>query len=392
MGRLGEIAAVFTKLGFLAFGGPAAHVAMMEDELVDKRHWLDREHFLSAVSAVQIVPGPNSTELAIHMGWLRGGFAGLVVAGACFIGPAVLIILPLAWLYVAGQQGAYRPWLEALMGGIAPVVLAIIVNALVRFAQTSCRTPFHAALAIGGAVGAVVLTGTVVQREIVVLAVAAGIGMAWSLRPAGKSLAIALPATLPAVADAHPTLLELGWFMLKVGGTLFGSGYVLVSYLQSGLVEQRGWLTEPQLLDAIAVGQTTPGPLLTTATFVGYVVGAESPALHPLTAALLATAAMFGPSFVFVALFSPVLEKLRGKPLAKAALLAMNAAVVGLIAVVALELLAPATTFATSRADPASITLAVAALAVLLWKNPNATWLILVGAGYGLIRHGLTRS
>ncbi|MEM8872837.1 MAG: chromate efflux transporter [Planctomycetota bacterium] len=376
MAYLREIATVFTKLGFLAFGGPAAHVAMMEDELVEKRKWLDRQHFLDAVAAVQVVPGPNSTELAIHMGWLRGGLPGLVVAGACFIGPAVLIILPLAWLYVAGQQGEFRPWLEAIMAGIAPVVLAIIVNAGVRFAQTSCRSAFHIGVAVLALPGAWLLTGSPVQPEIAVLAVAAALGVAHAKLP---TLAVALPATLPVVTD-EPTLLKLATFMLIVGGTLFGSGYVLVSYLDTGLVRNLGWLTETQLLDAIAIGQTTPGPLLTTSTFVGYLIGAQTPGMDPITAALLATAAMFAPALILVAVFGPVLEKMRRHRLASSALAAMNAAVVGLIALVAVRLAG------TVRTDWLAITIAAAALGLLLWKKPNATWLILAGAIVGVGR------
>ena len=386
-GGLGEIAAVFLKLGFLAFGGPMAHVAMMEDELVRRRHWLSRERFLESAAALHFIPGPNSTELAIHMGYLRGGHAGLLVAGACFIGPAVLVILPLAWLYVAGQSADYRPWLEAVMGGVAPVVLAIIVVAGVRFGQAALRSPPHVALAILAVPLALIFGRVGVQREIAVLALAAAAGAARTIRRPPPALALlALPAApLAPAVPAAASLGQIAWFFLKVGGTLFGSGYVLVSYLQSGLVEDLGWLTEAELLDAVAVGQTTPGPLLTTSTFVGYVVGAKTAGVNPTVAALVATGAMFLPSFVLVAATAPLLERLRRVAAARAALAAMNAAVVGLIGLVAAELAGAALTIG-GGVDPLAIALAVVTLAAMLAVGLNATWLILAGAAAGAAR------
>ena len=375
-GSLGEIARVFLKLGFLAFGGPAAHTAMMQDELVRRRGWLSEAEFLDAVAAVQVVPGPNSTELAIHMGQLRGGFRGLLVAGACFIGPAVLIILPLAMLYayVGGMGQAQREGLAFVMHGVSAAVLGVILVAGLRLMRGAVKTPLHVILLLAAGAIALLVPGRF-QPEIIALGLAAIVAIAADLARQAPVAVIALPLAAGEPAD----WLRLAGFFLKVGGTLFGSGYVLVNYLQSGLTDGGlGWLSEQQVLDAIAVGQVTPGPLLTTSTFAGYLIGIDTfghGVGGAIGTALLATAAMFLPAFLFVALLGPMLDHLRRRPWAKAMLAGMGAAAVGLILAVVVSLsddvLLPA-----GAVDGPNLTIAAVTTGLMLWRNVNATWLI----------------
>lgn len=382
--RLIEVALLFTRLGFTAFGGPAAHVAMMEQEVVVRRKWIDRQHFLDLVAAVNFIPGPNSTELAIHLGLIRAGYAGLVTAGLCFIVPAVIIILPLAYLYVS--TGAL-PQVSAAMHGINACVIAIIIAAALRFAHTAVRDRFTVfigllALAIG-------LFGSrfpQIQPELLALALSATLGAIYYARPKIPPPAVAALLPLFATTDLSRNLAKMSLFFLKAGATLFGSGYVLVSYLQSGLVDQHGWLTRQQLLDAIAIGQVTPGPLLTTATFIGYVLGAQrfgGGVAGGLSGAMLATAAIFAPSFVLIALLAPVLRRIRQHPLARGALDGMNAAVVALIFVVSVRLAGPAL-FAGGRLNVINVLIACASLLAILRWNVNSTWLILAAALIGI--------
>jgi chromate transporter len=405
--RLPEVARLFLKLGFTAFGGPAAHVALMEQEVVTRRRWVDRQHFLDLVSAVNFIPGPNSTELAIHLGYVRAGWRGLIVAGVCFIVPAVLIVLPLAYLYVAHSS---LPAVGDALVGIKACMVAIVAVALWRFAVTGIKDAFTATL------GALTIIGTVAlnhvgapQVELIALAAAAIAGAIWYRHraPAAEKLPdtaqasaflagssppcpphnrtslpqIFLPLTV-GVAGVSAQWLAMTLFFLKVGATLFGSGYVLASFLHTGLVERHRWLTEQQLLDAIAVGQVTPGPLLTAATFIGYVLGNKvfgGGVAGGIGAGLLATAAIFLPSFVFVSHLGPVLPRLRQSRHARGALDGMNAAVVALIAVVTLWFARSALwNGATINWFPATIF--AAALALLLMTKVNATWLI-VAAG-----------
>jgi len=425
-GRLREIAGLFTFLGFTAFGGPAAHIALMEDQVVHRRHWIDRKQFLHLLAAVNFIPGPNSTELAIHLGLIRGGFRGLVVAGACFILPAVLIILPLAWLYVEYGQ---KPQVQHALAGISACVVAVVAAALCRFARTGIKDRFSAALAavcagmaflaersVGGwlahfagtahangihamaapfaAAGAAASRAlSAMQPEIAILIFAAFCG-AWRYgHHAGQRLAALLPfapwrAGLGAVAamaintTLTAGLLAMSLFFLKVGATLFGSGYVLVSYLRTGLVVQHHWLSETQLLDAIAVGQVTPGPLLTTATFVGFVLGDRTfggGVGGGVAGALLATLAIFLPSFIFVALLGKLLPVLQRSSLVRGALDGMNAAVVALVLAVTIRL-----GFAALH-TPLALLLAAATLVMLLRWNLNATWLLLAAAVVGVV-------
>jgi chromate transporter len=385
--RLVEIARLFTRLGFTAFGGPAAHLALMEDEVVNRRKWLDRQHFLDLVSAVNFIPGPNSTEVAIHLGLIRGGRIGLLVAGACFITPAMLIILPLAWLYARYGQ---TPQAQPALGAIGAAVIAIIAAAVWRFARTSINNTFTAIVAIVALALAILLRNE--RRfppELAILALAALAGalrMMWMTEwRSARSLLIApTAAAVSIVIPALPEFATMFLFFLRVGATLFGSGYVLYSYLHNGLVEQRGWLTTAQLADAVAVGQVTPGPLLTTATFIGYFLGERVFGLGVwggIGCGVGATVAIFLPSFLFVLLLAPVLDRLRQNPIARGALDAMNAAVVSLILVVAVQLARPIFYSATAQLVAwLHIAIAVVSLVLLLWTKLNATWLIL-GAG-----------
>jgi chromate transporter len=370
--RLFELAKLFIKLGVTAFGGPAAHVAMMEDEVVARRQWLDRTHFMDIVASVNFVPGPNSTELAIHVGQLRAGFPGLLVSGTCFITPAVLIILPLAWAYA---RFGTLPRIHGAMIGISAAVVAIVASAMFRFAHSAIRDSFSVIIAISALALAMVLRRySKLQPEIVVLALAAVAGAIQR----GRLRLIHFP-----ILSLDGTALgAIAWFFFKVGGTLFGSGYVLVSYLQSGLVVQRHWLTNQELLDAVAVGQFTPGPLLTTATFIGYLLGNRhfnGGISGGILGAVAATVAIFLPSFLFVAFLGPMLQRIRHNRYARGALDAMNAAVVSLILVVLINLGMAALT------DWLTILIAIVSLALLLWQNLNATWVIIVAGLLGLV-------
>jgi chromate transporter len=396
--HLREVAFLFTRLGFTAFGGPAAHVAMMEDEVVRRRGWIDRRHFLDLVGTLNFIPGPNSTELAIHLGLIRAGLRGLVTAGVCFITPAVLIILPLAWAYV--RFGQVYP-VRGAMRGIAGAVVAIVAVAGWRFARTAVTDGFTGALAVGAPVGEYFLNRWVgrpywLQPELAVLALG---GLAGVIRLTGvragatRSLSLiglGLPGALLAAADVSPwrEMARLAGFFLKVGATLFGSGYVLVSYLRGGLVDAPGaWLTNQQLLDAVAIGQVTPGPLLTTAAFIGYVRGHQLFGTTPggIAGGVIATAAIFFPSFVLIALFGRVLPRVRENRYARAALNGVNAAVVGLIWAVALR-------FAWDlRRDLLPVATCCGSLIVLLRWRANASWLIVASAVVGLFAHGFAR-
>jgi chromate transporter len=382
-----ELARLFLKLGLIAFGGPAAHIAMMEEEVVERRRWVSRQRLLDLIGATSLIPGPNSTELAMHIGYERAGRQGAILAGACFIGPAALVTLAFAVLYV---RWGTLPELEAVLYGIKPAVIAIILMAVWRLGQKAV-TGWTLAV-IGMAVAAAVLVGA---SEIAALAAGGVIGMLWirttarsgsggvtsagflpltGVRPGLQEVAggVAIGATVATVS-----LWKLGLFFLKVGAVLYGSGYVLVAFLRGDLVERYGWLTEPQLLDAIAIGQFTPGPVLSTATFVGYVVAGWA-------GALVATLAIFLPSFVFVMLLNPLVAKLRESAWSAAFLDAINAASVGLMAAVLLQL--GATTLVSW---PAWVIAGLAAVAS--WRfRVNAVWLVAGGAGIGWILRAWT--
>ena len=381
--RLGEVARLFLRLGFTAFGGPAAHTALMEDEVVRRRGWIDRQHFLDLLAAINFIPGPNSTELAIHLGLIRAGFAGLVVAGCCFIVPAVLIILPLGWAYV---HYATLPAFEPMMAGINAAVVAIVAAACWRFAGPALRDRFTVLLALAAfAVELALQRLPRIQPELIVLALAGLAGAVRHLRgrpKTARTLPIPLLAAGPALGVGGAGLWQLALVFLKIGATLFGSGYVLVTYLQSSVVDQYGWLTGRQLGVAVAVGQFTPGPLTTTATFVGYLRGQAlfHNSAGAVAGAFVATLAVFFPSFVFVALLGRLLPYVRANPVVRGALDAMNAAVVALIAVVTVRLGAAA----LWPINAINVPVAVLSLFALIAWNVNATWLIVAAGLVGI--------
>lgn len=369
---LGELARLFLRLGASAFGGPAAHIAMMEEEVVKRRRWLSHERFLDLLGATNLIPGPNSTEMAIHIGYVRGGWKGLVVAGACFIFPAVLLTLLLAHLYVAFGS---LPRLQPFVAGVRPAIIAVILAAVFRLSKTVMKKPV--VIAIGVLVVALNLLGV---DEILLLLSAGILGLLWNLRArlggASSALMVILPFLNPQVAGnvepatAAASLAGIGLFFLKIGSILYGSGYVLVAYLQSGLVDTRHWLGQSQLFDAIAVGQFTPGPVLSTATFIGYL-------LSGLPGALVATVGIFLPSFVLVLVSNPLIPKIRRSPLTSGLLDGVNAASLGLMLAVTVKLALAALSGVGSW-----IILLVAAIVVVVW-NINAAWIVLGSAVLG---------
>jgi chromate transporter len=340
-----EVAAVFFKLGVIGFGGPAAHVAMMEQEVVERREWLDREHFLDIVGLTNLIPGPNSTEMAIHLGYLRAGWRGLFVGGLCFLAPAIALTTLIAASYTHLDLARFT-------AGIKPAVLAVILGAGWKLGRAAVKRPPHIVLAAAVA-GAVLL----------------GVPELWALL--GGALAGTLAFARPRRANAVD-LLTLFLVFLKVGSILYGSGYVLVAFLQTDLVEHHGWLTDAGLLDAIAIGQFTPGPVLSTATFIGYQVAGGA-------GAVLATLGIFAPSFVFVALLGPLVARLRASPWAAAFLEAVRVSAVALLAAVVLVL---------GRAvlvDGASIAIAVVACVAVLRFRIGAAWIVAGGVVLGWI-------
>jgi chromate transporter len=358
---LGEVAALFLRLGVTAFGGPAAHVALMEDEVVRRRGWVTRGEFLDLYGATQLIPGPNSTEMAIHLGYRRAGWAGLVVAGACFILPPALLVGALAWAY---QRWGGLPVGAHLFVGIKPVIIAVVAQALWGFQRAALKTGVARALAVAAA--AALVFGA---HELLIL-VGAGV-LAMAARGRGRAV-FAAPLAIPAAAAAPFGLWPMFLFFLKVGSVLFGSGYVLLAFLREDLVVRWRWLSESQLLDAIAVGQLTPGPVLTTATFVGWLLGGAP-------AAALATLGIFLPSFVLVALSGPLVPRLRRSPTAGAFLDGVNAASVALMAVVTAQL------GRAALVDPLTIALALVAALLLFQWRVNSAWLILGGGLLGIL-------
>jgi chromate transporter len=330
-----------------------------------------REEFLDLLGATNLIPGPNSTELALHVGHRRAGWPGLLVAGAAFILPATLIVLALAALYAHFRT---RPELDALLCGIKPVVVVVVLQALWQLSRTAVRSGMLAGLGIAGVL--VQLAGV---HELVLLAAAGVLAAGWELmgrlrRPstlAGLFAWSLLPAAGGATAAIPFGLLGLFLFFLKVGAVLYGSGYVLLAFLRADLVERMHWLTEAQLLDAVAVGQVTPGPVFTTATFVGYVLGGPS-------GAAIATVGIFLPAFFFVAISGPLVPRLRRSRLAGAFLDGVNVASLALMAVVTAELAKAAVV------DLPTLLLALASGVLLLRFRVNSTWLILLGALAGL--------
>lgn len=364
--RLGELTRMFLRLGVTAFGGPAAHIAMMHREVVDQRGWMTNEHFVDLIGATNLIPGPNSTEMTMHVGHHRAGWRGLVVAGVSFILPAALIVAALAVLYV--EYGS-TPTGEALMGGIAPVVAAIVAVAVAKLGLSTLRSPLTTAVGVS-ALGLAVVG----MNELLVLFGGAALVMAVRLRPrrAGSPLMVLPPMAIEALTDPGLDLPRLFWTFVKIGSVLYGGGYVLLTFLRADFVDRLGVLTDQQLLDAVAIGQFTPGPLFTTATFVGYL-------LAGFPGAALATVAIFTPGFVFVAALTRVLPHLRSREWTSAALDGVNASAIGLMAAVLVELAGEA------LGDPVSIAVGVVSLAVLWATKLNSAWLIVAGGAVGLL-------
>ena len=377
---LSEIARVFLRLGTTAFGGPVAHIAMMEDEVVRRRGWLTRDQFLDYLGATNLIPGPNSTELAIHIGHARGGWPGLVVAGASFILPATAIVGAVAWGYV--RYGAL-PQVAGIPYGIKPIVIVIVASAVWGLGRSTLKTPGLAFLA--GAAAVAVAAGV---HELVVLAAAGAAGalMRVTASSRGSLRMLAVMATtgastsgavLAAGVGATAAIAPFGLWSLflvctKIGAVLFGSGYVLLAFLRADLVERLGWLTEQQLLDAIAVGQVTPGPVFTTATFIGYLLGGAA-------GAGMATIGIFLPAFVFVALSGPLVPRLRRSPTAGAMLDGVNVASLALTLVVAVQL------GRAALPDPLTVALAILSVVALVRYRVNSAWLIVTGGLVGWI-------
>lgn len=372
---LAQLAGLFLKLGTIAFGGPAAHIAMIEAEVVGRRRWLDRERFLDLVGATNLIPGPNSTELAIHIGYLRAGWKGLVIAGGCFILPAMAIVWLLAALYVKYGSVPKAAW---LLYGVKPVIIAIVAQALWGLGKAAIKTAVTALAAI-----AVVFLFFAGVNEIVLLFAAGfAVMIVTNLKRRADFIAttpIFFPALLsaaaaPAGAAAAPAITPtaLTLFFLKIGSILFGSGYVLLAFLRADLVERWHWLTDQQLLDAVAIGQFTPGPVFTTATFIGYLLGGTP-------GALLATVGIFLPAFIFVAVSAPWIPRLRRSPWAGGFLDGVNAASLGLMAVVTVQLARAAVI------DAPTLVLALASLALILRLKINSAWIVLAGGIAGLL-------
>jgi chromate transporter len=381
---IAELARLFLKLGTIGFGGPAAHIALMEDEVVRRRGWLTREEFLDYVGATNLIPGPNSTELAIEIGRKRGGWPGLIVAGSAFIVPAAIIVTLTAWAYVRFGQ---LPGVLAVFNGVKPVVVAIVVQALWRLARTAIRNAWLATIALASvaaviagahellvllaaaAIPAIVVAGRRSRRDSATAVAPLMVGAGSGTRIVGAALGTG------GAAGVTASLWPLFAIFLKIGSVLFGSGYVLLAFLRADFVERLGWLTEQQLLDAVAVGQVTPGPVFTTATFIGYV-------LAGFPGALVATIGIFLPAFVFVAIGGPLIPMIRRSAVAGAALDGVNAASLALMAVVTWQL-CRAGVVSTS-----SVIVFVASGALLLTRRVNAAWLMAAGALVGLALGG----
>ena len=371
---LREVSLLALKLGCIAFGGPAAHIAMLREEVVTRRRWMTEQHFLDLLGATNLVPGPNSTEMVIHVGHERAGLRGLVAAGALFILPAATSVTLLAWIY--SRYGS-TPTAQGLLYGVKPVIVAVVVQALWGLLKTATKGPLLGA--IGAGVLALYLLGF---NELLLLFGGGGLVMAARcFRERGAApgafallppllLQAAAPAVVPAASGAAFSLGALFFTFLKIGSVLYGSGYVLLAFLRNDFVERLGWLTDQQLLDAVAVGQFTPGPLFTTATFVGFLVGGWP-------GALLATLGIFLPAFGFVAALNPLIPKLRNSPRMAAFLDGVNVAAVGLMAAVAWEL------GRSAIFDPLTAGLALVAAVLLVRFKLNSAWLVLAGAVVG---------
>ena len=375
---LAELAILFLRLGATAFGGPAAHIAMLRDETVDRRKWLTDREFLDIIAATNLIPGPNSTEIAIHLGYKRCGPAGLVVAGTCFILPASLIVAAIAWSYVRYGNTPQATW---LMYGVGPVIIAIVLQAVVKLGRTTITGVFPSllgalvvVLSLSGVNELALLIGSGLAAMVITLGQRRELGA--MLVPLVIASTALRAATIAATVASVPiTLTRLTLFFLKVGSILFGSGYVLLAFLRADLTERWHWLTDQQLIDPITVGQLTPGPVFTTATFIGYLIGGWA-------GAVLATVAIFTPGFVFVAVTQSIIPRLRASKVTSSLLDGVVVASLGLMVAVTWQL------GLAAIVDVPTSVLAIATAAILLTWKPNSTWLILCGALAGWLLRG----
>ncbi len=373
--RLGELARLFLRLGFTAFGGPAAHIAMYHDEVVQRRKWLDERHFMDLLSATQLIPGPNSTEMTMHIGYVRAGWRGLLISGLGFILPSTGLVLALSWLYVRYGE---LPETAGIMYGIGPVVIAILVQALTLLGRKILHQPLEWVVAL--------LACLMYLLDLNPIAVLIGLGLAFAIirmirkPPLSTGMAVLAPwaaiggkltaSAIPLASSAPFSLWVMFWTFLKIGAVLYGSGYVLLAFLQADFVNHLGWITSQQLMDAIAIGQLTPGPVFTSATFIGYLLGG-------IPAALLATVGIFLPSFIFVALSNPVIPRIRRSRRAGLLLDGINLASLGLMAGVTID-----QGILALRELPGWGIFIISLL--LLSRKVNTTWLILGGGLIGL--------
>jgi len=381
---LRDVASYFLKLGIVAFGGPAAHIAMMEEETVRRRHWLSREKFLDLMGAANLIPGPSSTELAIYIGYVQAGWVGLLLAGVCFILPAALIVTGLAWVYV--EYGSL-PQVVGLLYGVKPVIVAVVLQALWNLGRSAVRTKY---LAMVG-VGALALSVLGINPLFIIFGIGSvtGIGR-WVVdekkggRP--RLLTLCLLLLIPLLAYAIQTgpkyvepssstfgLWPLFLTFLKIGSIVFGSGYVLLAFLRTDLVASLHWITDAQLLDAIAIGQVTPGPVFTTATFIGFLLAGP-------VGAVIATVGIFLPAFVLVAISGPLIPRIRSSPVAGAFLDGVIVASLALMAFVTYELVMAA------LSDVITITICILSAILLIRYHVNSAWLVLFGAVIGVLK------
>lgn len=362
--RLKEVALLFFKLGSIAFGGPAAHIAMMEQEVVKKRKWMTHQHFLDLVGVTNLIPGPNSTEMTMHCGHERAGWRGLIVAGACFVFPAVVITIVFAWLY---QRYGQLPSVEPFIYGIKPAVIAIILAAVYQLGKKALKNTTLGLLGILTLVGC--LLGV---HEILALFVCGFVGsLLHFIRNSRNDLNSFTPLVLLQLSAPIGSL-KILWSFFKVGALLYGSGYVLFAFLDAELVST-GLLTRQELIDAVAVGQLTPGPILSTATFIGWQLGG-------FWGAIMATLGIFLPSFLFVAILKPIIPKMRKSKSISAFLDAVNIAAVAVIVAVCFEM------GKDSLNDWRTIVIVILSLtSVLIFKKMNSAFIVVGGALTGFL-------
>ncbi len=403
-----ELARFFLRLGLVAFGGPAAHIALGETEIVERKKWLSRQHYLDLIAATNLIPGPNSTEVMIHVGYELRGIPGAIVSGTCFILPSFLLATALAVVYV---NSGSLPQVAEILWGITPVIVAIIANAGYRLARAALQDGLLWLLFIAAALAASGVTGVDVPEAVIMLAAGLVYALYKTARPAIPALlffslaeiprrlesllessvlnlrhfASAMPPAtyLQLAASAAPSVLDLFWYFLKIGAVLFGSGYVLIAYIQQDVVNTFGWLTTQQLLDTVAIGQVTPGPVSTTASVIGYI-------LQGLPGAVAATVAIFLPAFVLVILTAPLIPRMRNNPFFSAFLTGANAGVVAAILVTLIDLTQASIRVLKGDAiSPVAILLLLGALFALVRTKINPTWLIVMGALVGLLYNTL---